>query len=45
MLVTRGEEHLVPTGGTILQAGDALSILAAPEVLEKLRTVMKEDSE
>jgi cell volume regulation protein A len=45
MLVTRGDEHLVPTGGTLLKAGDILSILASPEALRKLRQLMKLNSE
>jgi potassium/hydrogen antiporter len=43
MLVTRGEEHLVPRGSTVLQAGDVLSVLAAPEALDKVRARMRED--
>lgn len=41
MLVTRGREHLVPRGSTSLRAGDVLSVLADPEALASVRSVIE----
>lgn len=41
MLVTRGREHLVPRGSTSLRAGDVLSVLADPESLAQVRSVVE----
>jgi cell volume regulation protein A len=40
MLVTRGSEHLLPRGSTILNPGDVLSIVATPEALAKIRQIL-----
>jgi len=45
MLITRGEEHLVPKGGTVLKGGDVLSILATPAALLKLKALMQTELE
>jgi potassium/hydrogen antiporter len=42
MLVTRGREHLVPRGSTSLRAGDVLSVLADPESLARVRSVIEQ---
>jgi cell volume regulation protein A len=41
MLVTRGKEHLVPRGSTRIQEDDILSVLADPESLAKVRSVIE----
>jgi potassium/hydrogen antiporter len=40
MLVTRGNEYLVPRGSTRLQVGDVLSVLASPEALSRVHSVV-----
>jgi cell volume regulation protein A len=40
MLVTRGSEHLLPRGSTMLNAGDVLSIVATPQALAKIRQIL-----
>ena len=40
MLVTRGREYIIPRGRTTLMAGDILSVLADPETLGMIRTVV-----
>jgi potassium/hydrogen antiporter len=40
VLLTRDETATVPGGGTVLEAGDRLLVLAEPEVLEKVRRIL-----
>jgi cell volume regulation protein A len=41
VLINRGDEFIIPTGGTILNPGDRLLFLAAAEPLERARTIIE----
>jgi Trk K+ transport system NAD-binding subunit len=41
VLVSRGEEFLVPSGGTVLEAGDKLLVLAEKSELADIRALFK----
>jgi cell volume regulation protein A len=45
VLITRNDEFLVPTGGTVLQAGDALLVLVTEKNLPEVRSVFSERRE
>jgi potassium/hydrogen antiporter len=40
VLIHKGDEYLIPSGGTILEAGDGLMILADNESLEEVRAIL-----
>ncbi len=40
-LVTRGEEVVVPQGPTVLMAGDLVSVLATPDELREVSTILR----
>ena len=41
VLLGRGEEYVVPTGSTALQAGDLLLILAHPDHATQVRAIVQ----
>lgn len=44
VFITRGEESIVPTGGTILEAGDILLVLADKESLSHISATIQVDT-
>jgi cell volume regulation protein A len=43
VLIGRGDEFIVPNGGTVIEAGDRLLMLAGEEDLGKTRSIVEEE--
>jgi potassium/hydrogen antiporter len=41
VLIHKGEEYRVPSGGTILNAGDGLMVLADKETLDEVKAILQ----
>ena len=40
VLIARGDDHVIPRGGTVIEAGDTLMVLADEEALNQVRTMV-----
>lgn len=45
LLILRGSENIVPSGSTVLQAGDLLALIAKKDVISKLETIFESTDE
>ncbi|MCX7788522.1 MAG: Trk system potassium transport protein TrkA [Spirochaetes bacterium] len=45
LLILRGSENIVPSGSTVLQAGDLLGLIAKKDVISKLETIFESTDE
>ena len=41
LLISRGDEWIIPTGSTVLEAGDALLVLAERKALAEIRPILE----